>query len=276
MNVLSLKKEIKLENPMNIKSDNSNEKYQKLYDYLKKFVDHKDQIVLSIVLPVYNEERSINSLLCDLPNNRNIEIIVVDDHSIDNSVQEIQKVRENIDLKLYRHKVNRGYGGAIITGVKHSKGDVIVTMDSDGQHRPEDIMSLIIPVFEGEADYTIGSRYLGSNHYDLPLVTRLGEAVVEKFMQVFFNQKIMNNQNGFRAFNKKTVPLFYNTKYSGFTFATEIILRLILSNYEVKECPIKVYHRQFGASKINIRKLTFNLFSCLFRYYVRKIKAHLQ
>jgi len=263
---------MKHEEYKNIDKSNSNGKYKELFDYITKFRTEQNEILLSIVLPVYNEERSIKSLLEDLPYHKNIEIIVVDDHSTDNSLQEIHNFENKKNLMLFRHRVNRGYGGAITTGVKHARGKVIVTMDSDGQHKAEDILSLIRPVFEGEADYTIGSRYLGSNHYDLPLVTRLGEALVEKFIYIMFNITVMNNQNGFRAFNKKTVPLFPETKYTGFTFATEIILKLILNNFKIKECPIKVYHRQFGSSKIDLKKLTLNLFSCLLRYYIKRIK----
>lgn len=272
MTIVTINKDVKhLEIRQKTNYTPSDPKYKKLYQFLSKYENDFPKPILSIVLPVFNEEKSIKNLLEDLPQNKNIEIIVVDDHSTDDSVKEILKLKEHMNLELYKHRTNRGYGGAIITGVNKAKGEVIVTMDSDGQHNPLDIISVIKPVFEGTADYTIGSRYLGANHYDLPLITRLGEAVVEKFIQIFFNERVMNNQNGFRAFKRKIIPLFSQVKYSGFTFATEIILKLVMEDYKIEECPIKVYHRQFGSSKINIKKLTLNLFSCLFRYYIKKV-----
>ncbi len=244
----------------------------KLFNYLKKFETNDNQILLSIVLPVFNEENTIYSVLNNIPKNELIEIIVVDDHSNDNSLKEIERIINEKEIRLLKHKKNRGYGGALITGTRAANGKVIITMDSDGQHNPSDIISLIKPVFEGDADYAIGSRYLGANYYNLPLVTRLGEALIEKLIQIFFRTKIMNNQNGFRALNKKITPLFFKSKYKDFTFPTEIILKALLKGYRIKECPIKLYHRQFGSSKVNLSKLTLNIFSCLLMLYLKKIK----
>ncbi len=111
-----------------------------------------------------------------------IEIIIIDDHSSDNSLNEIRKVNGYNKFKIIRHLTNSGYGNAIITGMHYATGDVIVSMDTDGQHSPSDIFSLIKPIFDGEADYTIGSRYLGTYHYRLPIATRLGEVLIEKFI----------------------------------------------------------------------------------------------
>ena len=67
----------------------------------------------------------------------------------------------------------------MLTGIYHSRGKLFLTMDSDGQHNPYDIVNLVKPISEGEADITIGSRYKGSFNYELPLVTRFGEALLE-------------------------------------------------------------------------------------------------
>ena len=175
------------------------------------------------------------------------------------------------EIKLLRHRTNKGYGGAIITGIRHAKGEVIVTMDSDGQHSPRDIIQLIKPIFEGEVDCTIGSRYLGGNYYDLPIWTRLGEAIIEKLLQIFFGQKVMNSQNGFRAFHKNLISIFKQAKYYGFTYATEMIVLTLINKCKIKECPIKVYERVHGNSKISMRTLALNLLTCLLKYYYQKI-----
>lgn len=276
MKSLNLRREISpIIKPISIIKERSNKKYQELFEFLNRHKKKENQILLSIILPVYNEERIICTVLENLPKNKNIEIIVIDDHSTDNSINKIKKLQKKYEIRVYKHKRNTGYGGAIKTGVMAAKGDIIITMDSDGQHNPLDIFSLIRPIFDGEADMTIGSRYLGANYYNLPLITRLGEAVMEKLIQVFFQLKVMNNQNGFRAFNKKIIPLFDTTKYQDYTTATEIILKTALKGYQIKECPIKLYHRQFGSSGIGLTKLTLNLFSCIFQYFLKKIKIFL-
>jgi glycosyltransferase involved in cell wall biosynthesis len=221
---------------------------------------------------MYNEEKTIKTVLEKLPYSNTIEIIVVNDHSTDHSLEKIEEVQLKRDIKVINHEINKGYGGAIISGISLAKGDIIVTMDSDGQHSPDDIFNLIRPIFEEEADYTIGSRYKGTYFYQLPVLTRLGEVFVEKLIQIFFGVRVMNNQTGFRAFNRRVLPIFNNTKYYGYAFCTEQILKASLSDYKIKECPIKVYRRVHGSSSIKLMRLARKIFSCLFYYYMRKIK----
>lgn len=243
-----------------------------LYDFLEKFKKGEDHVILSIILPMYNEEKTIKNVLESLPNRKYIEVIVVNDKSTDTSLIEIEKIKKNLNLKVVNHKTNKGYGSSILTGIKNTKGDVIVTMDSDGQHDPKDLLTLIRPIFTKEADYTIGSRYLGTYFYQLPVSTRLGELFVEKLIRIFFGKKIMNNQNGFRAFNRKILKIFDNVRYDGYAFCTEQILRASLEGYKIKECPIKLYDRKYGSSHIILSKLAINIFSLFFRYLVKKIK----
>jgi len=247
-------------------------KFQDLYLYIDSIKTKKNKVFISIVLPVYNEEKAIKNVLDNLPSNNAIEIIVVNDHSIDHSLVEIKKVQQYKNIRIINHRRNKGYGAAILTGIRHARGDIIVTMDSDGQHSPDDILTLIRPIIEKEADYTIGSRYLGTYFYNLPVSTRLGEVFLEKFIQILFHKKIKNNQNGFRAFNRKVLSIFHDIKYEGYAFCTEQILKASLEGYKIKECPIKLYDRKFGSSHIILRKLAVNIFSCIFIYYLRKIQ----
>ncbi len=249
--------------------------FQEMYEYLNERQNARKSVMLSIILPLYNEEKTIRSILEDLPRNKSIEIIIIDDHSSDNSLNEIRKVDGYGEFKVIRHLVNRGYGNAIITGMQYATGDVIVSMDTDGQHSPADIFNLIKPIFDGEADYIIGSRYLGSYHYRLPIATRLGEVLIEKFLHFFFGIKIMNNQNGFRAFDKKLIPLFSEAKFLGYAFCTEQILQAKLSEHQILECPIKVFDREYGYSRIILRQLTLNIFACLLIYYLKKFNLNL-
>ena len=277
MTTLNIKrKSDSLLNNSETKTSNSEYLYQDLYDYIKKFKTKEDQVLLSIVLPLFNEEKTIKTVLEQLPYNDSIEIIVVDDHSTDHSLEKIEEAKLERDIRVISHKINRGYGGAIISGISQAKGDIIVTIDTDGQHSPDDIFNLIRPIFEEEADYTIGSRYKGTYFYQLPVLTRLGEVIVEKLIQIFFRERIMNNQTGYRAFNRKVLPIFDNTRYHGYAFCTEQILKASLLNYKIKECPIKVYKREYGSSSIKLIKLARRIFSCLFYYYVRKIKSSIK
>jgi len=250
--------------------------YFEMYNHLKKIKSENDKYLISIIIPVYNEEKTIRKILNMLPKSDDIEVIVIDDHSIDNSVNEIKKVKKTHKIKLIIHKKNQGYGRAILMGIKNSKGNIIVTMDSDGQHRPEDIYSLVKPILEKNADFTIGSRYLGKYYYELPISTRLGEVVIEKLIHIFYGQKITNNQNGFRAFDRRMIHIFDDIHYHGYAFATELILKAKMYGYVIKECPISVYSRQYGTSGIILNVLALNILSCFIRYFIKKFKIILR
>jgi len=255
-----------------IKTNQKSLGFKELNNYIEKFDTSKDSVLISIILPVYNEENTIGAILQNLPNHPSIEIIVIDDHSTDTSLKEIEKARKNRRIKVLRHKINKGYGATIMTGFKNATGRIIVTMDSDGQHSPDDIYHLVKPILDGTSDFTIGSRYLGSYHYSLPLSTRFGELLTEKLLRLLFGVNILNNQNGFRAFNRDLLHIFDKMRYFGYAFCTEQILIATSFGYIIKECPIKVYDREYGSSKIVLWKLALDIFSSMFIYALKNIK----
>ena len=246
--------------------------FKGLFQDIKADKVYKEEVLISVVIPVYNEEKTIKVILEKLPKNNKIEVIVVDDNSNDNSLKEIKKAKFNSQLKIIKHGKNRGYGGALLSGIKKAKGQIIVTMDSDGQHRPEDLSNLLSPILNEKADIVIGSRYKGSYNYKLPIKTRLGEACLEKIILILFNRKISNNQSGFRAFNRKALELFENIQNLGYAFATEIILKASLNGFRIKEIPITILKREYGSSKIILHKLFLSIISSLFIYLLKKIK----
>lgn len=250
--------------------------YIDLYKHIERIQEsYIEKYLISIIIPVYNEEKTIFSVLKALPESDKIEIIVIDDHSKDNSVLEIKKAQKMHNIKLCKHKKNQGYGKAILSGIKKSNGSIIITMDADGQHLPDDIYTLVKPIFDGDADYTIGSRYLGRFHYELPLSTRLGEVLVEILLRIFFQQKAKSNQGGFRAFSRDILHIFEDIQYRDFAFTTELIIRAALYGYQIKECPIKLMDRVHGKSRIKLNKLAINLFICFFRYFFLRIKMRM-
>lgn len=260
--------QLEVQEKSNSRKINSNEL---LYEFIKKFKKKNTQKLISIILPVYNEENTIKQLLESLPKNELIEIIVVDDCSTDNSLNEVSKVKHNGEIHTLKHKFNQGYGEALLTGIRNCKGDVLITMDSDGQHRVEDIVGLVKPILYGDSDITIGSRYLGTFNYKLPLSTRFGEALLEILIILLFRKKVKNNQSGFRALHKKTKYIFENIKFKGYAFTTELILLAMLNGYKIKEVPINLASREYGSSYIILRKLLFSLILCFGFYFVKRI-----
>jgi len=140
-------------------------------------------------------------------------------------------------------------------------------MDSDGQHNPNDIYHLIKPLLNEEADITVGSRYLGKCNFHIPFYTKIGEKMIEKTLQFLFNLEVHNNQNGYRAFKRKTLDIFKNFKFKDFAFTTEVLLKAGLNGYRIKEIPIVAEPRENGTSKVKLFKILISLSSCLLHYF---------
>ncbi|MHA1413183.1 MAG: glycosyltransferase family 2 protein, partial [Promethearchaeota archaeon] len=151
------------------------------------------------------------------------------------------------------------------------KGEIIVTLDSDGQHDPKEIPILIDPIIKKQADVVIGSRYLGECKYEIPKYTQIGEKFVNLCLWILFKKKVMNNQSGFRAFNRKILKLFSNLYYNKFGICTEIIFKAALYKFKIIEVPIIIYPRKYGNSYINLIKILISILSCITIYSLKKI-----
>jgi len=129
------------------------------------FTDSTDKLILSIVIPVFNEESYISELIrrvdkVDLSSlGIKKEIIVVDDCSTDRTVENIGEVEA--EIRLFRHSINQGKGAALRTGIKTACGDIILVQDADLEYNPLDYPKLLDPILQGEADVVYGSRFTG-------------------------------------------------------------------------------------------------------------------
>ena len=227
--------------------------------------------IVSIIIPLFNEEKSIKKVIQRINPNFLNEIIVVDDGSSDNSVEKVQEIK-NKNIKIIRHKINKGYGAAILTGIKHATGDVIITIDSDGQHNPEEIPTLIQPILDNLSDIVVGSRYKGMSNYRVPLHTRAGEFVVKKSLWYLYHQTVGNNQSGFRAFNKNCVELFDDVVFSSFGLCTEILFKAALKGYKICEVPISLNEREHGVSYNKVIEIFQSICSIILLYFLKKIR----
>lgn len=248
--------------------------FQKSDDEIKydDLLDVKlDELLISIIIPLYNEEHSIKNVINRIPNHVKNEIIIVDDGSTDDSVTKINRIYDK-KIKLKRHFKNRGYGAAILTGIKNATGDIIVTLDSDGQHNPEEIPLLIEPIINNQADIVVGSRYLGRSTYKVPLHTRAGEFIVKKCLWYMFRQNIANNQSGFRAINKKGLKIFENLIFSKFGLCTELLFKAGINGLRICEVPITISKREHGVSYNKIMEICKSILSCIILYFLKRIK----
>ncbi|MFX1500696.1 MAG: glycosyltransferase family 2 protein [Promethearchaeota archaeon] len=241
------------------------------YAFQEEKQKEKKDLLISIVIPVFNEEYSIKKVIKKIPNHYSYEIIIVDDGSTDNSIKKVREINDQ-NIKIIQHGKNKGYGAALLTGFRNTAGNIIVTLDSDGQHDPKEIPNLIEPIISNKADMVIGSRYLGKSHYKIPLYTRLGEYFVNTCLRLLFRQKVTNNQCGFRAISSEIINRFTNLRQIGMGFSTELIFKVAFYKFKIIEVPISVNPRYFGSSYVQLFKITKSILSCIVFYTLRWLK----
>lgn len=217
---------------------------------------------LSIIIPVYNEEKTVTKLLkkvleVKLPKGMKREIVVVDDGSKDSSKLKVKnaKLQYNIkELKLIEHKTNKGKGAAIRTGIKNSTGDLLIIQDADLEYDPKDYISLLEPVLSGKAEVVYGSRLkkyplriVGSKR--TPLVLHyLGNKFLTLVTNLLYCSNLTDMETCYKLF-KKSALKGIEIKSNRFEFEPEITAKLLKKGVKIYEVPISVKPRGYDEGK---------------------------
>jgi len=211
---------------------------------------------LSVVLPIYNEEELVSDLVLGIVHvlmeqKISFEVVAVDDGSSDDTLNTLRALKRSHPqyLTVVRHLHNRGNGAALRTGIRVARGDIVVTMDSDGQHAPEDILKLItnIPPY----DLVIGARgasYKGS--WSRGMANRF----YNWFASWLSRTEVKDLTSGFRAMQREAVLHFLPLFPNGFSAPTTTTLTFLKAGYNVVFVPIDVGQRAAGKSKISISR----------------------
>ena len=203
---------------------------------------------IMIVIPAYNEAENLRYLLPKIPTNINgfdVGVLVIDDGSIDQTNQIVQEYGHTVVSNM----INRGGGAALRLGydiLKGAGGNICVTMDADGQHQPEEIEALVLPIINDEYDIVIGSRIIGTREKDNPLRIA-GVHIFAAIISSLLGKRITDPSSGFRAFKMekiKTIDLYEDQYHT-----SELIIEAIKKGLRVKEVPITILKRKFGKSK---------------------------
>jgi len=201
-------------------------------------------VKITVILPAYNEEISMGSMVIGAKKYAN-SVIVIDDGSADNTA-EIAKLS---GAEVIKHPFNQGKGAALKTGFKAVRdADIIVTMDSDGQHKPEDIKKLVSPIETGEADLVNGSRYVGRKRNNTPAYRRVGQIVLDKATNIGGGLDITDSQSGFRAFRAHTIHAFRFSS-SNFGIESEMLMDAANAGLRIKEVEIGVRYDVNNSTK---------------------------
>jgi len=206
---------------------------------------------LSVIIPVYNEELTIGKIIERTKNalqqiGLNYEIIVVDDHSYDKSLDAARKH----GARLFSLKEHLGKGYVLRAGFAKAKGDIIVTIDSDGSHRPEEIQEVLMPVFENRADLVIGSRYLNHKPVAIRKLNAFGVKVFNFLIDLLTGVAITDSQSGYRAMRSEVLKKqkLYAREYE---IESEMLIKTVKAGFRVAEVPISFEQRTFGRSGVD-------------------------
>jgi hypothetical protein len=203
---------------------------------------------LLVIIPAYNEQEAIRGVLAQVPGEilgHKVNTLVVVDGATDGT----EAVAAEHNFPVATHVVNLGQGDALRTGFEIARledADIVVSLDADGQHRPEEIERLVAPVVADEADYVMGSRFLG--HYEEAGGFRhKGIVFFSWLVSLLSRQKITDSCNGFRAIRGRELHKL-DLREDRFS-AAELILEAVKKKLRVKEVPISILRRAEGESK---------------------------
>jgi glycosyltransferase involved in cell wall biosynthesis len=215
--------------------------------WMQRKYAYTDPIMVSIVIPAKNEVRTIGWLLKEIravttTMNNHAEIIVIDDGSTDGT----SAIAHKMNAITHRNKWSLGKGYALRQGFALARGDIIITMDADGSHFPQDIPALVKPLMTNEADMVIGVR---NNMADITLTHSIGNYFLNFFISAIMGYRFEDTQSGFRSI-KRAVLQTLALRASRFDIESEMLIKALKQGFRVVEEPVNYSPRSHGRTRI--------------------------
>jgi glycosyltransferase involved in cell wall biosynthesis len=204
---------------------------------------------LSIVIPIYNERETLETLIAKVNAvDYDKEIILIDDFSTDGTREILMKYENKERFQVLYHKRNQGKGAALRTGFSSVNGDIIIIQDADLEYNPADYGILIEPILDGRADVVYGSRFLGGPHRVLFFWHSIGNMVLTTLSNMFTNVNLTDMETGYKVFTKKVNDTL-TFKCNRFGFEPEFTAKVAKNNFRIYEVPISYNGRDYSEGK---------------------------
>jgi glycosyltransferase involved in cell wall biosynthesis len=223
-------------------------------------------LILSIIIPVYNEKETINDIIdAVVATPYRKEIIIVDDCSTDGTRNILTKIKKD-GLKVYMHDKNQGKGAALQTGFSHATGDIILIQDADLEYDPQEYSTLINPILEGKADVVYGSRFAGHGaHRVLYFWHYMGNRFLTFLSNLFTNLNLTDMEACYKAFTREAIA-GVKIKEKRFGFEPEITAKMARKKLRIYEVPISYYGRTYEEGKKVTWKDGLRAMWCIIKY----------
>ena len=219
---------------------------------------------VAVIVPCFNEEGAIVDTveaLCRHLNQMDVELLVVDDGSTDDTPRVLSAVEgQYAPLTVVRHERNRGYGAAIKTGIRRSSAPLVVITDADGTYPMERIPELV--ELAQDADMVVGART--SDDVVYPFVRRIPKFFLARYAAWITGEEIPDMNSGLRVMRRDILERFFNILPNGFSFTTTITVAMLTNSYDVRFVPIG-YAPRIGKSKIQPVRDTLRFFQLILR-----------
>jgi glycosyltransferase involved in cell wall biosynthesis len=203
---------------------------------------------VSVVVPVFNEEATVKSVLARvLEGGRAAEVVLVDDGSTDGTLARVGEIRDP-RLRVLRHERNRGKGAALRSGFAAATGEVLVVQDADLEYDPADYPALLGPILEGRADAVYGSRFLGGPHRVLLFWHYAGNRFLTLLSNMITNLNLTDMETGAKAFRAEAIRGMH-LRQDRFGFEPEITAKLARLGARIWETPVSYAGRTYAEGK---------------------------
>lgn len=213
-------------------------------------MNKNDEQLLTIVIPVYNESDNLPHFapaVVEFCRARNWKLVFVNDGSKDDTKRILDKFVTSTNVQVLHHKVNRGYGGALKTGIRHVTTPFLITMDGDGQHHLEDVEQIFQFALDGDADMVVGRRD-GANVSSA--YRTFGKFLIRTFTKILMPLPITDLNSGFKLYRTELAKRFITVCPDSMAFSDVITLVFLSEKNLVLEYPIKISPRHVGQSTI--------------------------